>query len=173
LKQLLDIRRMSILAIYLATMLVAKFTFGFVLGFEIITSMFVFAAMIFELPLLIVLVICFNLLVLSMGGIGAWWVVYWPLWLSLVITTYFMKSILSKNVIYYSLWTMLWAFSLWIWFFFSDWALLGFSGAQAMVVTGIITNTIGATTNLGVSAILFWAIPSFIKMYNSNTINRY
>ncbi len=162
----INIKKISFIAVYLSVIFVSKIIFGTIAGVEIVTSLFVFAGMVFDLPMLILLVTCFNLLIIPIYGIGTWWLMYWPIWMFAVVATYFLKKYLEKNIFMFMVWTGFLAFSLIFWFFIHDAIFFTMSFAIANLATALVPNLLGLVSNMFTSFFLFWMIPHFRKMYN-------
>lgn len=168
-----NIKQLSYLTILLAITITVKVIFGMIAGFEIVTSIIILSATILSLPATFIYVCSFNLLILAIYGFGTWWITYWPMWLTIAISTNLLKNIITKNVYLYSLWVGGWAFSIWIWYFIFDWIYFDISYAISMIVSGITFNLIGMTTNIFLSFSIFFSIPILKNQYMKSLKNRY
>ncbi len=162
----INIKKISFIAVYLSIIFVSKIIFGTISGVEIVTSLFIFAGMVFEIPMLLLLVTSFNLMMIPIYGIGTWWLMYWPIWTFVVLATYYLRKYLEKNVFLFMMWAGLLGFSLIFWFFIHDMIFFSMSFAIANLATAFIPNLLGLVSNMLVSFFLFWLIPHFRKMYN-------
>lgn len=137
----ITIKRIAILGLFLALLTTLKYALGFIPGIEVVTFMFVTLALILPILDLVLLIVCFNLLVIAMYGFGAWWFAYWVIWPMDVLITIVLSKF-TRNRFIFGAWGFIAGFSVLIYYFFSDWAFFGIGFAYLNIFSAVPINLI-------------------------------
>ncbi|AAT27493.1 hypothetical protein [[Mycoplasma] mobile] len=160
-------RKVTVMALLCAILFATKLAFGFVPGIEFVTSLFLIYAIFMPYKESLIIVFIFNILVVIFYGFGAWWLMYWPIFITNVtIGRVFKKWFKNKYVL--ASFAFLQGFSLIFWFYLSDLIWFGQAFAFSNIISAFPINLIEGFSNF-----LFCIVvaPNLVKILNKNLPN--
>ena len=158
--------RIAILGLFLAVMFALKWGLGFIPGLEVVSFFFIIFSLFLPLLDLAILVVCFNMLVAIVYGIGSWWVAYWFIWPIDVLVTYMLKKVTNNKYIFAG-WGLFAGLSVAFWYFLSGLVFFGKAKAIGDLITALPVNLIEGLATMFAVVLIGPKMLSIVKQFNS------